>query len=212
MEEMKSVQDGKSQEELMEKLSKGQFTLRDMYNQFQNIMKIGPLNKVMGMLPGVPNYLIPKEGGGDESTRRLKKFMCMMDSMTDAELDGKVKLEESRIRRVARGSGSHPLEVQLLLQCHGQFESVVSKMGKSGMMGGAGSGGMAHQQKQLAAQMRKNPNQVMQRLNQMDPKLLQQMGGAENMMTMVRHEFVCMYCVYLQYIGARTDRLLHVLL
>lgn len=82
MEEMKSVQDGKSQEELLEKLQKGQFTLRDMYNQFQNIMTIGPLNKVMGMLPGVPNYLIPKAGEGDESTRRLKNILTNLAIIT----------------------------------------------------------------------------------------------------------------------------------
>jgi len=51
MEEMKSVHDSKTQEELMEKMSKGEFTLRDMYKQFQSIMKMGPLNKVMGMMP-----------------------------------------------------------------------------------------------------------------------------------------------------------------
>lgn len=51
---MKGGDDGKSQEELMEKMSKGQFTLRDMYSQFQRVMNVGPLNKVMGMIPGMP--------------------------------------------------------------------------------------------------------------------------------------------------------------
>lgn len=59
---------------------------------------------------------------------------------------------------------------------------MVSKMGKSGMMGGKGNA----QQKQLAAQMRKNPNQVMQRINQMDPRMLQQMGGKEAVMQMMQ--------------------------
>lgn len=59
---------------------------------------------------------------------------------------------------------------------------MVSRMGKSGMMGKGG----AAQQKQIAAQMRKNPNQMMQRLNQMDPALLQQMGGKESVMKMMQ--------------------------
>lgn len=50
------------------------------------------------------------------------------------------------------------------------------------MMGG----NTAAQQKQLAAQMRKNPNQVMQRINQMDPRMLQQMGGKEAVMQMMQ--------------------------
>lgn len=188
MEEMKSVQDPKSQEELMEKMAKGQFTLRDMYNQFQNMMKMGGMGKVMGMMPGIPDYLMPKSGD-DESTHRLKKFMYMMDSMTDKELDGKVDMHkkadptvESRIRRIAKGSGTHPKEVQMLLQCHKQFEGVVSKMGKSGMMGKAGSA----RQKQVMEQMRKNPAMMQQQMKNMDPNLLKSMGGSGNMMEMMQ--------------------------
>ncbi|KAL7550081.1 hypothetical protein ACHAWF_013314 [Thalassiosira exigua] len=85
MEEMKSIGGEKDQEEMMKKMSKGEFTLRDMYKQFQSVMKIGPLDKVMGMIPGMPDYLIPK-GEGDESTLRLRKFCYMMDSMNNAEV------------------------------------------------------------------------------------------------------------------------------
>jgi signal recognition particle subunit SRP54 len=187
MEEMKEVNEGKSSQELMDNIKKGQYTLRDMYKQFENTLKIGPLNKVMGMMPGMPEHLIPKSGD-DEGTRRLKVFMYIMDSMNDAELDGKVDLHkkgdpavESRIRRIAKGSGTHPMQVQMLLTAHHQFEGMVHKMGKSGMM----KGGPADQKK-IAAQMRKNPNQVMQRINQMDPRMLQQMGGSANVMQMMQ--------------------------
>ena len=213
MNAMKDATGGKTQEELMEKMSKGEFTLRDMYGQFQRVMNMGPLNKVMGMIPGMPDYLIPKGGAGqdDQSTLRLKKFLYMMDSMTAAELDGKVDFSpaisssssntaaaitnsaynsqvatknsiESRIRRIAAGSGTHPKEVKMLLLCHKQFEGMVSKMGKSGMMGK----GAQQRQAQMAAQMRKNPNLIQQRLNQMDPRLLQQMGGRDAVANMMQ--------------------------
>ena len=179
MEAMNGSPDDK--DELMEKMSKGEFTLRDMYKQFQRVMNMGPLNKVMGMVPGMPEYLVPKSGDSD-SNRRLKKFLYMMDSMTDKELDGKVDFSDheepktmSRIRRIAAGSGTHPKEVQMLLQVHKQFEGMVSKMGKSGMVGKQAQA----QQQAMAAQMRRNPNFINQRLNQMDPKLLEQMGGRE---------------------------------
>lgn len=188
MDAMKSAGDPKSQEELMEKMSKGEFTLRDMYSQFQRVMNMGPLNKMMGMIPGMPDYLVPKDGDQDASNR-LKKFLYMMDSMTAAELDGKVDFSDrtvdhvkSRILRIAAGSGTHPKEVQMLLQVHKQFESMVSKMGKSGMVG---KGAQAKQQ-QLAAQLRKNPQLIQQRLNQMDPRLLQQMGGREAVQGMMQ--------------------------
>ena len=46
-------------EELMEKLKHGQFTLRDMYEQFQNIMKMGPINQIMvKLLPSFKNFLL----------------------------------------------------------------------------------------------------------------------------------------------------------
>jgi len=185
MEQMKDVHDGKSQEELMEKFSKGEFTLRDMYNQFQKVMKLGPMNKVMGMIPGMPEYLIPK-GDDVNGTNRIKKFLYMMDSMNNAELDGKVDMHkkndpkvEARIKRIAMGSGTHPQEVRMLLQCHKQFEGVVSKMGKTGMMNKPNA--------RMAEHMKRNPNAVMNQLNKnLDPKLIQQLGGAGNVMNMMQ--------------------------
>jgi signal recognition particle subunit SRP54 len=69
-------------EELLEKLKHGQFTLRDMYEQFQNIMKMGPINQIMGMIPGFSTEFLTK-GGEKESAARLKRMMCIMDSMND---------------------------------------------------------------------------------------------------------------------------------
>uniref|UniRef100_A0A7S1TR72 Signal recognition particle 54 kDa protein n=1 Tax=Phaeomonas parva TaxID=124430 RepID=A0A7S1TR72_9STRA len=184
MEELKEVVDEEKQEELAERFSKGQFTLRDMYEQFQSVMKLGPIGKVMGMLPGMPSHLLGGGGpGGDQSTERVKRFMTMMDSMTDAELDGQMDKDlensPSRIERIAYGSGSHPLEVQMLLRTHKQFEGVVKKMGKSSLMRG--------NDEQLAKQMARNPKQVLGQISKaMNPRMLAQMGGAQNVMQMMK--------------------------
>ena len=167
------------QPELVEKFSKGIFTLRDMYEQFQNVMKLGPLNKVMGMIPGIPDFL-KAQSGSEDGGNRLKRFMYMMDSMTDGELDGRVDLHKTpdRKMRIAIGSGTSPMEVDMLLKCHKQFEQVVKKMGKTNLLKND-----AAVNKQIA----RNPNQVMQQLSKaMDPRMLQQMGGAENMMKMMK--------------------------
>ena len=118
-----------------------------------------------------------------EGGNRLKKFMYMMDSMTDAELDAHVDLNkqtkdmQTRIIRIAKGSGTHPTEVVMLLKCHKQFEGVVKKMGKTNLLNDAAVG----------KQISRNPNQVMSQLSRaMDPRMLQQMGGAENMMKMMK--------------------------
>lgn len=134
----------------------------------------------------MPEYLVPKDDQGQD---RLRKFMVMMDSMNNAELDGKIDMHrkydenvQSRIRRIANGSGCHPNEVKMLLLVHKQMEGMVSQMGKSGLVG---KNAQARQQ-QFAAQLKRNPNLIQQRLNQMDPKLIQQMGGREAVANMMQ--------------------------
>ena len=65
-------------EELMNKLKHGEFTLRDMYEQFQNVMKMGPVGKIMSMIPGVGQDFLSK-GSEQESLANLKKHMTIMD-------------------------------------------------------------------------------------------------------------------------------------
>ena len=69
-------------EALIEKLKQGHFTLRDMYEQFMNVRKMGPMSQIMGMLPGFSSEFLG-QGGEQESMMRLKRLMTMMDSMTD---------------------------------------------------------------------------------------------------------------------------------
>ncbi|AEE32364.1 Signal recognition particle, SRP54 subunit protein [Arabidopsis thaliana] len=100
------------QPELLEKLSQGNFTLRIMYDQFQNILNMGPLKEVFSMLPGISAEMMPK-GHEKESQAKIKRYMTMMDSMTNDELDSsnpKV-FNESRMMRIARGSGRQVREV-----------------------------------------------------------------------------------------------------
>jgi signal recognition particle subunit SRP54 len=120
--------------------------------------------------------------------------MYMMDSMTDDELDGKVDFSPSRVNRIARGSGQSPEHVQVLLKCHKQFEGVIKKMGKSGLMKGG--------DEMMNKKMQRNPQvilthpfsssldllkAVMQQLSKaMDPRMLAQMGGAGNVMNMMK--------------------------
>merc|ERR1719450_1498756 len=100
-----------------------------------------------------------------------------MDSCTEAELDCEVTMCASRQCRVAKGSGSHPAEVAQLLEEYKRMEKIVGKMGKSGLFGKGGD----------MTQMARNPGQAMQKMQSaMDPRMLQQMGGAGNMMKMMK--------------------------
>ena len=62
-----------------------------MGEQMQNITKLGPLDRVMNMIPGMSN-LMP-QGTGQDSSKHLKRMMVLMNSMTDAELDGGDRLQ-----------------------------------------------------------------------------------------------------------------------
>lgn len=158
-------------EELLEKIKHGQFTIRDMYEQFQNIMKMGPFSQIMSMIPGFSQDFMTK-GSEQESMSRIKKLMTMMDSMCDGELDHRegAKLfskENSRVIRVARGSGVTEREVKDLISQYTKFAAVVKKMG--GIKGLFKSGDVTKNV---------NPTQ-MAKLNQqmakmIDPRMLQQ--------------------------------------
>lgn len=170
-------------EELMKKLKHGQFTLRDMYEQFQNIMKMGPFSQIMNMIPGLGGDLMTK-GNEQESMARLKKLMTVMDSMNDQELDSHegAKLfskQPGRVQRVARGAGVSQREVQELLTQYTKFAQMVKKMGGiKGLFKGGDMGKNVN-----PAQMAKLNTHM---AKMMDPRVLQQMGGMSGLQNMMR--------------------------
>ncbi|KAI9307760.1 signal recognition particle protein [Cunninghamella echinulata] len=135
---VEKVQDMKldQNKNLMENIKQGQYSLRDMYEQFQQISKMGPLSKIMGAIPGMPADMLA--GSEEEGSNRIKRMMCIMDSMTDKELDGDAKQfqdNRTRIIRVAKGSGTSVHEVEEILQQYQRFAEMVKTMGgKNGLM------------------------------------------------------------------------------
>ncbi|MGQ9551221.1 MAG: signal recognition particle protein Srp54 [Candidatus Bathycorpusculaceae bacterium] len=92
----------------------GKFTLTDMYEQFEAVRGIGPFRKLMKMLPGM-SYNIP-EDMLNTAEDRLEKWRVMIQSMKPEERDNPKVFNSSRIRRVARGSGTSEREVKELLK------------------------------------------------------------------------------------------------
>jgi len=102
----------------VESMMRGKLTLKDMYKQIQAMNKMGPLKQVMQMLPNMP--MIPKLSDDDFQTTKgtLDKFKVIMDSMTEKEQVEPTVIGSSRIKRIARGSGTSPEDVRLLLKQH----------------------------------------------------------------------------------------------
>ena len=103
----------------MKAILAGKLTLRDVYSQLEMMGKMGPLKKLMQMIPGM-GVAVPDEQMrvGEE---KLKRFKVIMQSMTPGELENPKVLNASRIRRVAQGSGTSEADVKELLK---QYELV----------------------------------------------------------------------------------------
>lgn len=174
MSTIKEVIDIEKQPQLINRLSKGKFVLRDMYDQFQNVFKMGSLSKVMSMIPGFGNNIISK-GSDKEGIEKIKKFMVIMDSMTDEELDGVKSLNESRYRRIVKGSGTTMQDMRELMEQFKFLQKLVAKMGKLGL------------KDCNINNLMKNPKQLFSKMNNlMDNNMLKQLGGTNNMMNMFK--------------------------
>lgn len=174
------------QPELLQKLSEGHFTLRIMYEQFQSMLKMGPLGQVFSMLPGFSAEMMP-QGREKESQAKFKRYMTMMDSMTDEELDStnpKI-LTESRIMRIARGSGRLVHEVMEMLEEYKRLAKIFSKMKGLKI---PKKGDMSSLSRNMNAQNMSKvlPPQMLKQIGGMGglQNLMKQMGSAKDMMGM----------------------------
>ncbi|TRO47244.1 signal recognition particle protein [Candidatus Bathyarchaeota archaeon] len=92
----------------------GKFTLTDMYEQFEAVKGMGPFSKIFKMLPGM-SYDIPEEMMSTAEDR-LEKWRVIIQSMRVEEKENPKLLNSSRVRRIARGSGTTEKEVKDLLK------------------------------------------------------------------------------------------------
>lgn len=128
LEKAQEAAEGKDVEKTARKIMSGKFTLNDMYAQMEMLGKMGPLSKVMGMLPGNLGGQL-KGAQMEETQAKLKKFRVIMDSMTEEELDNPQLLKASRQRRVARGSGVDVKQVKDLLQYYNMSKRMMKGFG-----------------------------------------------------------------------------------
>lgn len=114
-------------ERLADRISKRQFTLEDLRDQLRQIRKMGPLSQIMGMLPKAgpfKNMQMPTEV--DES--RLVAIEALINSMTPRERQKPGLLSQSRKKRILRGSGRTPQELNQLLRQYKQMRKMMKRM------------------------------------------------------------------------------------
>ncbi len=125
---------------------KGKFTLKDLYTQLEMLKKMGPFKKLMQMLPLGGLGVDINNDMSQITEDKLKLFKVMMDSMTDEELTEPKIIGGSRLRRIARGSGTSTAEVNELMKYHRMMKkmmkSISSGRGDMPMMKGMPMGKM----------------------------------------------------------------------
>ncbi|MBI2147124.1 signal recognition particle protein [Candidatus Woesearchaeota archaeon] len=111
-------------QDLSKKLLKGEFNLVDLYDQMQAMKKMGPLSKVMEMIPGMGQLKLPKEFlAGQEG--KIDTWKHVMDSCTKAELEDPDIIDAGRVERIAKGSGTSTGQVRELLKQHRQSKKMI---------------------------------------------------------------------------------------
>lgn len=130
-------------EDLSKRMLEGKFTLNDLYDQMKAMKKMGPLNKVMGLIPGMGGMNIPKEAIAEQE-KNIDVWKFIMDSCTKEELNEPDLINPSRIERMALGSGRDESEVRAMLKQYKQAKKMM-KMFK----GGAGGGNPKNMQKMM---------------------------------------------------------------
>src|SRR3989338_3614969 len=111
-------------EELEEKLRRAEFTLEDFRDQLRQLKKMGPLDQVLDMIPGVA----PEVRGQAVDDRKLKRLEAIIDSMTPKERRRPDVLDGRRRRRVARGSGTTVQEINQLLRQFAEMRRLMKAM------------------------------------------------------------------------------------
>jgi signal recognition particle subunit SRP54 len=121
------------------KMRNASFDFNDMLAQFRMMRKLGPLENILGMLPGMSNMK-----GFSVDEKRLKRIEAMVLSMTNQERIRPDILNARRRQRIARGSGTSVTEVNDLIQQFSQMKKMMKNVGKFKKMmmaqprGGAG--------------------------------------------------------------------------
>lgn len=118
-------------EKLEQKLRKSQFTLEDFLDQLQEVKKMGPLNQVLGMLPGMNR--LPENATVDE--KAMGRIEAIIRSMTLDERRRPNVINGSRRKRIALGSGTSVQEVNKLMKQFEQMQKMMKTISKGGRMG-----------------------------------------------------------------------------
>lgn len=121
-----TVIDEKEAKKLNQKIKKGEFNFNDFLEQMQNVSKLGSMQSLLSMIPGMSNVASAVKDMDFENSKQLLHIKAMISSMTPKERENPSLLNNARKRRIANGAGLSQMEVNRFLK---QFENA-AKMAK----------------------------------------------------------------------------------
>jgi len=129
-------------EKLERKIRKDEFTLEDFRDQLRTIKKMGPIEQILGMLPGMGNLKEMTAARGKVDDGQLARVEAIINSMTPKERRNHQLINGSRRKRIAKGSGATVEEVNKLLKQFVQMKKMLKQIGGMAGLGKKGGGGL----------------------------------------------------------------------
>jgi signal recognition particle subunit SRP54 len=120
---------------LQAKMEKGNFTLDDFMAQMSQVKKLGPMGKVMNMIPGMSELSKNANMGEGDVEKQMGQMRAIYDSMTKVERKNTDVLDGNRRRRIARGAGVDVSEVGQFVKQFEMSRDMMRAVGGMGMMG-----------------------------------------------------------------------------
>ena len=130
IERSESVYEEEEALRLQGKIMRNEFSLQDFLDQLQKIRSMGPLGKVMGMIPGMSKLQMQADFDNEDIEKRIKKVEAIINSMTPAEREHPRILKASRKRRIAAGSGVEVRDVNDLLKQFKQMSRLMNQISR----------------------------------------------------------------------------------
>ena len=127
LEKVKESINEEQAEDITKKFMKGNFNLIDLYEQMNAMKKMGPLSKIMELIPGFSNVKLPKEAL-EVQQEKLEKWKIAMDSMTRKELEEPDTISAQRIDRISHGSGVSVSDIRMLLKQYRQSKKLAKSL------------------------------------------------------------------------------------
>ena len=171
---------------IAQKMRKGAFDLEDLADQLKQMERMGGMGGLMGMMPGVAKL----KGQVDENQleKNLKRQRAIISSMTPKERRNPKVLDGKRKRRIAKGSGTTPADINKLLKMHLMMGDMMKSMRGKGMLGkmggmlgmGGGSSPSAAELKSMREELSKLDPRALEQLPQEVRDMLEQSAGSDD--------------------------------